>query len=304
MKDVTSTRNTEASPNARTNLLLTKEVEFVFHPDFVRYVPSKDDNRNLERLISDTKGLPVAGGGRSWVSSNMHRCLLTPEEEQLLFRTMNWLKYRANRLRSRLNPERPSESRINELEFLLDRAQRIRTRLAESNLRLVFSLARKAVGGRSFDDLVSDGLLVLLAAIDKFDYSRGFRFSTYATHAIRRFFYRQWQARQRRMERFAPTDPQQIANLGPVAAGDETGDCEVDANFRRLFRTMEHCLDAREHQIVMRRFGLNDTGPAQTLREVAAGLGISKERVRQLQIRALDKLRDRAEELNLGPGSA
>lgn len=66
-----------------------------------------------------------------------------------------------------------------------------------------------------------------------------------------------------------------------------------------MFASADECLDDREQQILSLRYGLGEHGPAHTLREVAAELGISKERVRQLQIRALDKLRDRADELHL-----
>lgn len=86
---------------------------------------------------------------------------------------------------------------MDEIDKLLELVEQIRSQLVNSNMRLVGSIARKFSSQNcDVDDLSSDGCMILLAAIDRFDYSRGFRFSTYATHSIQRHFYRVWKTRQ------------------------------------------------------------------------------------------------------------
>jgi RNA polymerase sigma factor (sigma-70 family) len=285
--------------------MLGREISFLFHPDFETPEEFHGDAPLVDRLLSDGCAVPLelrAVDGRLFGS--LDSPLLTAAEELVLFRQLNYLKYLANQKRCRLNPSRPSRQRLDEIESDLDRAERIRERLAQANVRLVLSLARKSTNsGQDFEELVSDGLLILLGAIDRFDYARGFRFSTYATHAIRRFFYRQYKGAQRRRERCLTVPPELISDV-PGPERSET-DAELDpvAGVRSLLARVSECLDERESRIVQMRFGVGGTGESLTLREVADRLGISKERVRQLQLRALDKLRDLAAKLQLSSGA-
>jgi len=113
--------------------------------------------------------------------------LLAFAEEQHLFRRMNFLKYSAARLRDSLDVHQPSHARMDQIERYLVEAKASRDQIIRANLRLVISNAKKYCSPQySFEDLVSDGTLALMEAVEKFDYQRGFRFSTYATHAIRR----------------------------------------------------------------------------------------------------------------------
>ena len=218
--------------------------------------------------------------------------LLTHHGEQYFFRRMNYLLFWANAFRATLKPTRATAKSIARVEVLLREANRSRSTIVDSNLRLVLSLSRKfSNSDLEFEDLVSEGSLILVKAADKFDYSRGFRFSTYATHSIQRHFFRRWKTNQRRSNLVQVSSPEILAELVPTEEPDTESAVDV-AQLKPIMKRMTDQLDEREQHIVLERFGLGPTGVAQTLRSLAADLGISKERVRQLQIKALDKLQD------------
>ena len=218
--------------------------------------------------------------------------LLSQDGERFLFRKMNFLKYQAENLRQQL-VQQASASAADEEEFgfLQEDIGAVRNHIAECNLRLVISLARKfASGSADFDELMSEGNEILLKAIARFDYSRGFRFSTYAVHSIQRHYFRYLQRGKKRNEKEFKTDVGLLNEL-PEDEADELIQTWVreEQKVTLLISRMAEFLDERERHIVSRRFGLGE-GEPQTLRSLAAEMQLSKERVRQLQISAIEKL--------------
>ncbi|MEQ9411814.1 MAG: sigma-70 family RNA polymerase sigma factor [Fuerstiella sp.] len=221
--------------------------------------------------------------------------LLRPEEETDLFRRMNFLKYRANSLRATLRPSRPNVRVMDRIESMLLESRKIRNHITRANLRLVVSIARRFLNNSdSLEELVSDGNLILMRAVDRFDYSRGFRFSTYATHAIQREFYRRYSKGRRRMSVEVCTEPDVLVNsvVAPETSAELVAQTRQAEHLKHLINSH---LGDRERDIVKLRLGLDSDGGAKTLREVGERLGISKERVRQLQSRALNYIRSIAE---------
>ncbi|MFD3324723.1 RNA polymerase sigma factor [Streptomyces sp. NPDC058701] len=239
-----------------------------------------------------------------------------------------------------------------DLDKLVVMGRMAKRRLIESNLRLVVSVAKRYVGrGLTMLDLVQEGNLGLIRAVEKFDYARGYKFSTYATWWIRQAMSRALadQARtirvpvhvvelinrvvrvQRRMlqERgYEPTaeevathlelTPERVMEVlrlaqepislhspvgeeDDVALGDliEDGDAASPVESAAFFLLREHLeavlstLGERERKVVQLRYGLADGRP-RTLEEIGRIFGVTRERIRQIESKTLNKLRDHA----------
>ena len=255
-----------------------------------------------------------------------------------------------NRARERLVSEEPlSDEDRAVLSHQLDVAKSAHDQLVNSNLRLVVSLARRYVGrGMALLDLIQEGNVGLMRAVERFDYRRGFKFSTYATWWIRQSISRAIADQGRtirmpihvldsvnkltRLQReitqvkgHAPTldelaremdlPVERVAELRRIAQDtvsletpvgeDEDGtlgdlvedvDSEMPADvatFTSLQTQLAQALEGlseRERQVLVMRFGLAD-GKPRTLEEVGAHFNVTRERIRQLETKALAKLR-------------
>ncbi len=251
---------------------------------------SNEPNRTASgRPASDQSGLR-SGDLPRHLSRLCAAPLITPDQERLLFERMNFLRHQANQHRSRLDPKRPAKTRVELIRKLLFLADWHRDRIVEANLRLVFSIVKKFTNQHNrFDDLLSDGIVALMRAADKFDFERGFRFSTYATQVVRRDAYRSV---------VTTRDERQKVSSGlqdmEIDVSDEIRQPNMSESRWHLLRnrlsSMLADLDRREKLIIRARFALGSHRRVQTLQSLASRLGVSKERVRQLERRALDKL--------------
>ncbi|MFJ9754662.1 RNA polymerase sigma factor [Streptomyces sp. NPDC101149] len=275
--------------------------------------------------------------------------LLTAVEEVELARRVEAGLFAEEKLGN--TPDLDSELAL-DLDRLVVMGRVAKRRLIEANLRLVVSVAKRYVGrGLTMLDLVQEGNLGLIRAVEKFDYARGYKFSTYATWWIRQAMSRALadQARtirvpvhvvelinrvirvQRRMlqERgYEPTPEEVAAHLelpgervtevlrlaqepvslhapvgeeDDVALGDliEDGDAASPVESAAFLLLREH-LDAvlstlgeRERKVVQLRYGLADGRP-RTLEEIGRIFGVTRERIRQIESKTLNKLRDHA----------
>ena len=222
--------------------------------------------------------------------------LLTREQEGHLFRRFNYLKHKATKLRQKLDPARARTSLMNEIEKLYDEAVKIKNEIVQANLRLVVSIAKRHVSGsEDFFGLVSDGNMSLIRAVEKFDYSRGNKFSTYASWAIMKNFARTIPEEFKRRDRFR-TSQEELFTTKQDVRSDEVGQESAQRTREQQIERILSRLDERERQIIVSRFGLDHTREPLTLKEVGSEMGVTKERIRQLEARALDKARLAAEE--------
>jgi RNA polymerase primary sigma factor len=159
-----------------------------------------------------------------------------------------------------------------------------------ANLRLVVSIAKKHLGGpQGLFELISDGNVSLMRAVEKFDYSRGFRFSTYASWAIMRNFARTVPRERFQMDRFA-TGADEILDIAQSLQSYNPQELSLP-ELRESIDALLVKLTPRERTILIDHYGLDSQGTSQTFDQLGQRLGISKERVRQIEARALDKLR-------------
>jgi len=203
------------------------------------------------------------------------------------------VKYQAAKLCEAINPRRARSADLDRVEELLREAGAIRNPIIGSCLRLVISIVKKCTEpGQDFVDLVSEGNVSLIQASERFDFARGIRFSTYATWVIINGLARGIPRERSRRGRFA-TGREGLLQALADHRGSDCSDATDQEQSREVIRKLLGRLDDREQTIIVRRFGL--AGDKQTLVEVGRELGISKERVRQVESRALDKLRALAE---------
>jgi RNA polymerase primary sigma factor/RNA polymerase sigma factor len=135
----------------------------------------------------------------------------------------------------------------------------------------------------------------LIRAVELFDFARGVKFSTYATWAITNNFARTLPLEDRYRRRFQPDES------GVVETTAASGLSEVEQEFAQLQRKTEvekilQRLTPREEQVIRSRFGMDSGREPQTLQQLGRTMGVSKERVRQIEMRALEKLRNAAEQ--------
>ena len=286
-------------------------------------VESFGGGENMERLL-EQEGLAIDDPVRMYLKEIGRVPLLTAERERELAEIMT-----------------NSESEE-------DRAA-AKNELVEANLRLVVSIAKRYVGkGMFFLDLIQEGNLGLMKAVDKFDYSKGYKFSTYATWWIRQAITRAIadQARTIRIpvhmvetiHKVSRYTRQMLQELGREATADELGEKmgmsaekvreimkiaqdpvsletpigeEEDSHLgdfipdddtpapadaasatilREVIERELHTLTPREEHVIKLRFGLYD-GRSRTLEEVGKEFDITRERIRQIEAKALRKLR-------------
>ena len=219
--------------------------------------------------------------------------LMTAAEEKLMFMRYNFSKVRLSRVQ-----EEVVKNGLTKEQALLavewhHKMEHFREYLTRTNLALVLAMAKRTrLGDIDFAEIVSEGNMALLRAVDKFNVDRGFKFSTYACRAILKAFSRTAQKHSRHRMRFpVEFEPEQERSDWSNTKRDAVQEDIVDELKQVVDRNLAQ-LSNIEQTVIKQRFNWNQTQDTPlTLEEVGRIIGVTKERVRQIQNKALIKIR-------------
>jgi RNA polymerase sigma factor (sigma-70 family) len=293
----------------RAQRLMDQKIEYIGNDSFA--IAAADSAKDAE-FVADMPGAAEFEAARRKMripkdappelASLYEMPLLSKDQEQHLFRKMNYLKFKAGALldgmkldTGRIDSNALRTQDLDQVEKYLKEANAIKDMLINCNMRLVVSIAKRHSGqSDNFFELLSDGNMSLIRAVEKFDYFRGNKFSTYASWAIMKNFARSIPEEKNRRERYV-TGKEELFDAAPDVRTDEQELLQTaEQASHKVNRLLDH-LDPREREIIRMRAGLDDASGTMTLEKIGEKLGITKERVRQLNVRAMKKLRSLVE---------
>lgn len=283
--------------------LLTEAVEYIDHPSFAR-----------ARTAKDLFGVTAEQAAQPWVNSADARpvakgcgtnATLTNNQEQKLFLRMNYARYRMAKLFQAHAGKRLTGKAASELLFWQRQVIATRCEIVQANVPLVLAMAKRTrMGNVDYAELISEGNMALLRSVDKFDCGRGFKFSTYACRAILKSFSRVALKSNRYRGRFPTEFDPSLEKSRHAELLREQVEIDCVDELRGILRQNLADLNDVEVRVIQARFALGqaaqaggDVEPApKTLEQVGDMIGVTKERVRQIQNRALAKLRSKLQD--------
>ncbi len=239
-------------------------------------------------------------GLKTRLPKSSDQVILTAAEERVIFLQYNYARHRVGEIRAEvLNTpsQTPDITTARELLRWQDTADRLREQIAETNLALVLAMAKRTrMSEMDFADLVSEGNMALLRAVDKFDCGRGFKFSTYACRAILKAFSRQGMKLTKYRQRF-PTDfDPKLERSNYVESKREEFVSDAASEVKRIVTENRAGLSDIEQTVIGHRFRIENPDEDEgrkplTLEQVGQMIGVTKERVRQIQNKAIEKIK-------------
>lgn len=219
--------------------------------------------------------------------------LLTTDQEKHVFLRYNFARKCTQEAIAKFRKQ-PTKESVKQILRWYNRVRETRDVITQTNLALVLAMAKRTrMSEVDFGELVSEGNMALLRAIEKFDISRGFKFSTYACRAILKGFSRIAVKTSRYRQAFpAEYDPALEKSDFLETRRAESEKDAVEELQRIMGENRAHLSDV-EKTVLQARFALNRVNESSpmTLEEVGQVIGVTKERVRQIQNKALEKLR-------------
>lgn len=277
--------------------LLVESYDYMDSPQFHR--------RNIEKeLFADPDPqLPIT----SWYQPTREDSvegvgkvpqLMNAAEERLMFLRFNYAKVKLTQLQRQIKREGLTKDSAEAFVDWHRRAEHFREYLVRTNLALVLAMAKRTrLGDVDFAEIVSEGNMALMRAVDKFSVDRGFKFSTYACRAILKAFSRTAMKASRYRQRFpVEFEPDLEKSDWQDKRRDQVEEDCIDELRAIVDRNLAD-LSSVEQTVIRRRFNWEQRDDAPlTLEEVGQIIGVTKERVRQIQNKALAKIRTVMEE--------
>ena len=254
---------------------------------------AREKAKSLVKKLADDKGKLTTDLVSQYLTAIGNFDLLTAEQEVELAQRIEAGEKAAVKLTKKQYKDKKGEIRLKRNR---KKGAEAKDAFLTANLRLVVANARRYANtsGIDFLDLIQEGNLGLIRAVEKFDYSRGNKFSTYGSWAIMKNFARSIPEEFKQRDRFRTSSEE--AFMGAPDSRLNNFKAEIEQGLRKSqIGKILSSLDEREQQIIISRFGLDHDHEPQTLKEVGQEIGVTKERVRQIEARALVKLRAEAE---------
>ncbi len=288
-------RTLSAREAQRLRLRLAEPLECIYTPLFAKAGAEK---RFAARVGSEQRPAPRPVGRRGERRPSRSHSLSRDQEAELFLR-YNYCRYRMMRILKAHAGTRLSAAATRSFLKWDQGALDVRDEIVQANLGLVPSMVeRSRLTGVDFAELISEGQLALLRSVDKFDCLRGFKFSTYSCRAILTSISRAVALMARHRAQFPTEYDPGLQKSDFVETRRETVEASCIQELAGILADNSADLTATEQRVLSERFGVrgarkkNQSGSdPKTLRQVAEVFGVTKERVRQIQNKALAKLR-------------
>jgi len=224
--------------------------------------------------------------------------LMKGAEEKLMFLRFNFAKRKLNKLQAKAKREGLDKELAQQLVEWHRRFEHFREYLVRTNLALVLAMAKRTrLGDVDFAEIVSEGNMALMRAVDKFNVDKGFKFSTYACRAILKAFSRCAMKHTRHKTRFPVEFEPEMEKSDWTERKRDIVEQDLTDELKQIVDRNLADLSDTEQTVIRRRFNWQqqEENPL-TLEEVGKIIGVTKERVRQIQNKALLKIKSVMEE--------
>jgi RNA polymerase primary sigma factor len=268
-------------------------VQYVYHPSFC--LPEAEERYwGAKAQPIDVPPYELPPEVAEEAPATFHRGpSLNVAQEKALFLRYNYAKFRLRRLLERKSSGKASS----EMDTWRRRAEETRGKIVNANLALVVAMAKRMqVSGVEFTELISEGNLALLRSVEKFDTSLGFKFSTYACRSILTCFHRLSGKARRQRERFPVEFDARLEKSDQSERHHEDDRGYAIETVRKVLMDNHAELSAMEHRVILERFPMISGEKARTLAEVGQLVGLTNERVRQIEKKSLIKIREAMEQ--------